>query len=166
MAVSGLDERLAILFTKLRNERRAVPPHARSGAQAHGRGRQAGYPSRCRPRATIRGWPSSPAAAVYTNAEMEAWLERVMAFGVFQVDICYFISMPGQDARSVQETVDCCNHVLHKFRGKNITPMMPDDPLPRPGVDLLPVPRAAPPRSTGDHQRRLYRQHFERPTGS
>lgn len=61
---------------------------------------------------------------VYTNAEMEAWLERAMAFGVFQVDIWYFIGMPEQDPRSVQETVDYCQHLLHKFRGQNINPMI------------------------------------------
>lgn len=61
---------------------------------------------------------------VYTNDEMEAWLERAMNYGVFQVDIWYFVGMPEQDARSVDATVDYCIHLLQKFRGKNVNPMV------------------------------------------
>jgi len=61
---------------------------------------------------------------VYTNEQMEAWLERAMAAGVFQVDIWYFVGMPQQDARSVDATVDYCIHLLEKFRGLNVNPMV------------------------------------------
>lgn len=61
---------------------------------------------------------------VYTNDEMEAWLERALALGIFQIDIWYFVGMPEQDARSVEANVDYCIRLLEKFRGKNINPMI------------------------------------------
>jgi clorobiocin/coumermycin A biosynthesis protein CloN6/CouN6 len=61
---------------------------------------------------------------VYTNDEMEAWLERAFDYGIFQVDIWYFVGMPEQDARSVQGSVDYSIHLLKKFKGKNINPMI------------------------------------------
>jgi clorobiocin biosynthesis protein CloN6 len=61
---------------------------------------------------------------VYTNEEMEAWLERAMEYGVSEVDIWYFVGMPEQDERSVQGTVDYSVHLLEKFRGMNINPMI------------------------------------------
>lgn len=61
---------------------------------------------------------------VYSNAEMEAWLEMAFDIGVFQVDIWYFVGMPEQDARSVQGSVDYSRHLLQKFRGNNINPMI------------------------------------------
>lgn len=61
---------------------------------------------------------------VYTNAEMEAWLERALAIGIYQIDIWYFIGMPEQDARSVDETGEYCTKLLRKFQGKNVNPMI------------------------------------------
>jgi clorobiocin biosynthesis protein CloN6 len=61
---------------------------------------------------------------VYTNEQMEAWLERALDCGIFQVDIWYFVGMPEQDERSVQETVDYCARLLAKFRRRNINPMI------------------------------------------
>jgi clorobiocin biosynthesis protein CloN6 len=61
---------------------------------------------------------------VYTNDEMEAWLERALELGVFQIDIWFFVGMPEQDARSVEANVDYCIRLLEKFRGKNINPMI------------------------------------------
>lgn len=61
---------------------------------------------------------------VYSNEEMEDWLARAMDYGISEVDIWYFVGMPEQDERSVEETVDYCIHLLEKFRGKNINPMV------------------------------------------
>jgi clorobiocin/coumermycin A biosynthesis protein CloN6/CouN6 len=73
---------------------------------------------------------------------MEAWVRRVMAFTVFQGDMGYCIGMPEQDARSVQETVDYCNNPVHKFRGKNITPMIcPMSPFLDPVATFFEVPK-------------------------
>jgi clorobiocin/coumermycin A biosynthesis protein CloN6/CouN6 len=61
---------------------------------------------------------------VYTNEEMEAWLERALEFGIAQVDIWYFIGMPEQNKASVMETVDYTEHLLHRFKGANVNPMI------------------------------------------
>ena len=47
-----------------------------------------------------------------------------MSYGIFEVDIWYFIGMPEQDERSIQGTVDYCIHLLEKFRGKSVNPMI------------------------------------------
>jgi clorobiocin biosynthesis protein CloN6 len=61
---------------------------------------------------------------VYTNEELEQWLEKAMNYGIHQVDIWYFIGMPGQDEKSVMETVDYCWRLLEKFKGKRVHPMI------------------------------------------
>jgi clorobiocin biosynthesis protein CloN6 len=61
---------------------------------------------------------------VYTNDEMEAWLERALEYGVFEIDVWYFIGMPEQDERSVQGTVEYCLRLLEKFRGTHVNPMI------------------------------------------
>lgn len=61
---------------------------------------------------------------VYTNDELEAWIERALEIGVHQIDIWYFIGMPEQDANSVTGTVEYCRRLLQKFRGKRVVPML------------------------------------------
>jgi len=61
---------------------------------------------------------------VYTNDEMEAWIARALEIGIYQIDIWYFVGMPQQDPDSVQATVDYCGHLLRKFKGKNVNPMI------------------------------------------
>jgi clorobiocin biosynthesis protein CloN6 len=61
---------------------------------------------------------------VYSNQEMEAWVERALGYGIFQIDIWYFIGMPQQGPASVQETVQYCLHLLEKFKGQNVNPMI------------------------------------------
>jgi clorobiocin biosynthesis protein CloN6 len=61
---------------------------------------------------------------VYTNDELERWLERALNYGIFQVDIWYFMGMPEQDRRSVMETVDYCHRLLERFKGTRINPMI------------------------------------------
>jgi clorobiocin biosynthesis protein CloN6 len=61
---------------------------------------------------------------VYTNEEMEAWLERALEIGIHNIDVWYFIGMPQQDRDSVNATVDYCGHLLSRFKGKNVNPMI------------------------------------------
>lgn len=61
---------------------------------------------------------------VYTNEEMEAWIERALEIGVAQVDVWYFIGMPEQDERSVTETVNYCHRLLSRFAGAPVNPMI------------------------------------------
>jgi len=61
---------------------------------------------------------------VYTNEEMEDWIERALDRGIYHIDIWYFIGMPEQDEKSVMGSVDYCEHLLNKFRGKNVNPML------------------------------------------
>src|SRR5690606_28474041 len=44
--------------------------------------------------------------------------------GVAGVMIWFFIGMPRQTPRSVEETVEYCGHLLRKFRGQNVLPLI------------------------------------------
>ncbi len=87
---------------------------------------------RANPRTSITLSPEShdPVVAkhsgrgVYTNEEMEAWLERALEIGIHNIDVWYFIGMPHQGPDSVMETVDYCDHLLRKFKGRNVNPMI------------------------------------------
>lgn len=61
---------------------------------------------------------------VYSNEEMEAWIARAMEIGIYEIDIWYFVGMPQQGPDSVFETVDYCEHLLRKFKGLNVNPMI------------------------------------------
>lgn len=61
---------------------------------------------------------------VYTNEQMEVWIERALELGIYQIDIWYFVGMPQQGPDSVQATVDYCGRLLRKFKGKNVNPMI------------------------------------------
>lgn len=61
---------------------------------------------------------------VYTNDELERWLEQALDIGIFGVDIWYFVGMPQQDERSVRETVEYCGRLLRRFKGSKVNPMI------------------------------------------
>jgi clorobiocin/coumermycin A biosynthesis protein CloN6/CouN6 len=61
---------------------------------------------------------------VYTNEEMEQWLERALDIGIHQIDIWYFIGMPEQGEDSVKGTVEYCAHLLDRFKGQRVVPML------------------------------------------
>ena len=61
---------------------------------------------------------------VYTPAEMEDWIERALDIGISSIDVWYFIGMPEQDEASVQGTVEYCEHLLRKFKGRRVTPLL------------------------------------------
>jgi clorobiocin biosynthesis protein CloN6 len=60
----------------------------------------------------------------YTNEAMEAWIDKALDLGIEQVDIWYFIGMPEQDEASVMGTVDYVRHLLHRFAGQRVNPMI------------------------------------------
>lgn len=61
---------------------------------------------------------------VYTNDELERWIERALQHGVHEIDIWYFIGMPEQDEKSVMGTVDYCRRLLELFKGHYVHPMI------------------------------------------
>jgi clorobiocin biosynthesis protein CloN6 len=61
---------------------------------------------------------------VYTNDEMERWIDRALTLGIQGIDIWYFIGMPEQDEKSVYETVDYCERLLSLFGKKRVNPML------------------------------------------
>ncbi|MFI0980768.1 B12-binding domain-containing radical SAM protein [Streptomyces sp. NPDC021093] len=61
---------------------------------------------------------------IFTNEEMEDWIYRALDIGIHQIDVWYFIGMPEQDERSVMETVEYCQHLLTKFQGMRVNPML------------------------------------------
>lgn len=61
---------------------------------------------------------------VYTNEEMEAWIDRALDKGIHAVDVWYFVGMPEQTRASALETVDYCERLLVKFKGRNVNPML------------------------------------------
>ncbi len=61
---------------------------------------------------------------VYTNEQLEAWIERALDIGIHQIDVWYFIGMPEQDPASVLGSLDYCRRLLEKFKGKRVNPMI------------------------------------------
>jgi clorobiocin/coumermycin A biosynthesis protein CloN6/CouN6 len=65
---------------------------------------------------------------VYSNDEMERWIDLALGLGIKNIDIWYFVGMPEQDPASVRGTVDYCAHLVRRFPcGVNpmICPMIP-----------------------------------------
>ncbi|MEP5154595.1 cobalamin-dependent protein [Planktotalea sp.] len=60
----------------------------------------------------------------YTPQQMEEWIERALDLGIHQIDIWYFIGMPEQDKASVEATVAYCGHLLRRFKGKRVVPLL------------------------------------------
>lgn len=61
---------------------------------------------------------------VYSNEELENWINNAMSIGISQIDIWYFIGMPEQDKYSIEKNIEYCNHLLEKFRGLRVNPMI------------------------------------------
>jgi clorobiocin biosynthesis protein CloN6 len=59
---------------------------------------------------------------VYTMAEMEDWLERALDYGMYQIDVWFFVGMKGQGRDDVMADVEYCHHLLKKFKGKRVLP--------------------------------------------
>ena len=77
----------------------------------------------------------------YTNKELEAWIERALEIGIYQIDIWYFIGMPEQDEASVQGTVEYAQRLLEKFKHARVNPMIcPMIPFLDPGSNFFEEP--------------------------
>jgi clorobiocin biosynthesis protein CloN6 len=61
---------------------------------------------------------------VYTNDELEAWLDKALGYGIHQVDIWYFVGMREQDEKSVMGSVEYCERLLRRFAGRRVNPMI------------------------------------------
>lgn len=60
----------------------------------------------------------------YSMDEMERWIEKALRIGIAEIDIWFFIGMPGQDEKSVMETVSYCRKLLKRFEGCKVVPMI------------------------------------------
>jgi len=78
---------------------------------------------------------------VYTNDEMESWIERALERGIHSIDVWYFIGMPHQTERHAMENIEYCERLLQKFKGKNVNPMIcPMIPLLDPASNIFESP--------------------------
>ena len=81
---------------------------------------------------------------VYTNDEMEAWIERALEIGIHHIDVWYFIGMPEQSPDSVIRDRRLLRPSPAQVQGQERqSDDLPDDPVPRSGLDLLRVSRGA-----------------------
>ena len=78
---------------------------------------------------------------VYTPGEMEAWIDRALDRGIHCIEVWYFVGMPEQDEREVLATVAQCRHLLDRFGGRQVVPMIcPMIPFLDPGSTLFEDP--------------------------
>ncbi len=61
---------------------------------------------------------------VYTNQELERWIEIALGLGIYRIDLWYFVGMPEQDETSVMHTVEYTHHIMSKFRNLRLNPMI------------------------------------------
>ncbi|WP_245238042.1 B12-binding domain-containing radical SAM protein [Streptomyces roseochromogenus] len=77
----------------------------------------------------------------YTMAEMEEWIPRALDAGVKGVMIWFFIGMPYQDRQSVRDTVTYSEHLIRKFAGQPVLPLIcPMVPFLDPGCRFFEEP--------------------------
>lgn len=77
----------------------------------------------------------------YTPAEMEEWIAKALDYGIYQIDIWYFVGMPKQDKQSVEDTLDYCDRLLKRFEGQRIYPYIcPMIPFLDPGSTFFEQP--------------------------
>ncbi len=50
----------------------------------------------------------------YGNAEMEAVIQAAQALGCHRIDVFFMIGLPRQTRRSVEETIDYCEHLMQE----------------------------------------------------
>lgn len=77
----------------------------------------------------------------YTPKEMEKWITKALNYGIYQIDIWYFVGMPEQDKKSVEATLAYCDHLLKKFEGQRVYPYIcPMIPFLDPGSNFFAKP--------------------------
>jgi B12-binding domain/radical SAM domain protein len=53
----------------------------------------------------------------YTDEALESMISDALDVGCGRMDVFYMIGMPGQDTKSVMDTVDYCGYLMEKFKG-------------------------------------------------
>ncbi|MFL6114255.1 MAG: cobalamin-dependent protein [Catenulispora sp.] len=77
----------------------------------------------------------------FTMEQMEDWIPRAMDAGVKGVMVWFFIGMPYQDRQSVRDTVAYCEHLIKKFAGQPVLPLIcPMVPFLDPGCRFFEEP--------------------------
>lgn len=77
----------------------------------------------------------------YSMEEMEEWIAEALEIGVRAVNVWFFIGMPKQTQASVFETVEYSRHLLQRFRGKRVNPLLcPMVPFLDPGSSFFSDP--------------------------
>jgi B12-binding domain/radical SAM domain protein len=66
----------------------------------------------------------------YPDRQMEETMQAALDVGAKRLDVFFMIGMPGQDYRSVMETIDYCEHLLREYDGDRrlwpfISPLAP-----------------------------------------
>jgi clorobiocin biosynthesis protein CloN6 len=60
----------------------------------------------------------------YSNEQLEAWIDRALDIGIYQIDLWYLVGLPEQDEKSVLDTIDYAHHLLAKFEKPRVNPMI------------------------------------------
>ena len=77
----------------------------------------------------------------YSMQEMEEWIHKALDVGVSGIMIWFFIGLPQQSKESVMETIQYCEKLLKKFKGKEVNPLLcPMVPFLDPGSRLFEEP--------------------------
>lgn len=77
----------------------------------------------------------------FSMEEMEKWIDKALSIGIAEVDIWFFIGMPEQDEASVYELIEYCKHLLKKFQGSKVVPLIcPMMPVLDPGSEFFENP--------------------------
>jgi len=73
----------------------------------------------------------------YTMQQMEDFMDALID-NVYSFEIYFMLGLPKQTRASVMETVDYCDHLLKKYKGKNVTPYIcPMLPFLDPGSEIF-----------------------------
>jgi clorobiocin/coumermycin A biosynthesis protein CloN6/CouN6 len=77
----------------------------------------------------------------YTMEEMEDWIEQALPLGVDTINVWFFVGMAKQTTQSVLDTVEYCRHLLRRFKGKSVIPLIcPMIPFLDPGSNFFVEP--------------------------
>ncbi|MGB8658101.1 MAG: TIGR04190 family B12-binding domain/radical SAM domain protein [Candidatus Zixiibacteriota bacterium] len=78
----------------------------------------------------------------YDNQQMEAMIEKTLKLGCNKLDLFFMVGIPGQDAKSVMETIDYIDRLLERFgKSKRLFPYVsPLAPFLDPGSQVFENP--------------------------